>query len=57
MTETAKAQLDTLWHTTNIYLHPKVHEYAEKLVATLPGDLKVKNKTESIRNYRLSTRT
>ena len=41
VTEAAKKQLDTLWHTTNIYLHPKIHEYAEKLVATLPGDLKV----------------
>ncbi|XP_014679555.1 PREDICTED: LOW QUALITY PROTEIN: alanine--glyoxylate aminotransferase 2 homolog 1, mitochondrial-like [Priapulus caudatus] len=34
-------QMDLLWHTTNIYLHPKIHEYAEKLVARLPGDLKV----------------
>ncbi|XP_058056683.1 alanine--glyoxylate aminotransferase 2, mitochondrial isoform X2 [Anopheles bellator] len=33
-------QLHTLWHTTNIYMHPKVHEYAEKLVAKMPGDLK-----------------
>lgn len=39
--EAAKKQLDKLWHTTNIYLHPKIHEYAERLVATLPGDLKV----------------
>jgi alanine-glyoxylate transaminase / (R)-3-amino-2-methylpropionate-pyruvate transaminase len=34
-------QAQTLWHTTNIYMHPKIHEYAEKLVATLPGELKV----------------
>ena len=34
-------QANKLWHTTNIYLHPKIHEYAEKLVAKLPGDLKV----------------
>ncbi|XP_058128430.1 alanine--glyoxylate aminotransferase 2, mitochondrial [Anopheles ziemanni] len=33
-------QLRTLWHTTNIYMHPKIHEYAEKLVARLPRDLK-----------------
>ncbi|XP_055627447.1 alanine--glyoxylate aminotransferase 2, mitochondrial isoform X1 [Toxorhynchites rutilus septentrionalis] len=33
-------QMNTLWHTTNIYMHPKVHEYAEKLVSKLPGDLK-----------------
>ncbi len=39
--EAAKKQLDKLWHTTNIYLHPKIHEYAERLVATLPGNLKV----------------
>lgn len=32
--------MNTLWHTTNIYMHPKIHEYAEKLTATLPGDLK-----------------
>jgi alanine-glyoxylate transaminase/(R)-3-amino-2-methylpropionate-pyruvate transaminase len=38
---TAKDQLDRLWHTTNIYLHPNIHEFAEKLVSKLPGDLKV----------------
>lgn len=32
--------MNTLWHTTNIYMHPKIHEYADKLTATLPGDLK-----------------
>lgn len=36
-----KNQLETLWHTTNIYLHPKIHEYAEKLASKMPGDLKV----------------
>ena len=35
-----KAQVDTLWHTTRIYMHPKIHEYAEKLTATLPDPLK-----------------
>ena len=34
-------QVNTLWHTTNIYLHPKVHEYAVKLVETLPAPLSV----------------
>jgi len=34
-------QVDRLWHTTNIYLHPNVHEYAAKLVKTLPHNLKV----------------
>jgi len=33
-------QVDRLWHTTNIYLHPQVHEYAEKLTQTLPDNLK-----------------
>lgn len=36
-----KKQLDLLWHTTNIYMHPGIHEFAEKLTAKLPGDLKV----------------
>jgi alanine-glyoxylate transaminase/(R)-3-amino-2-methylpropionate-pyruvate transaminase len=39
--EAAAQQLNTLWHTTNIYLNPKLHEYAIKLTSTLPGDLKV----------------
>lgn len=34
-------QMKILWHTTNIYLHPKLYEYVEKLVKKLPGDLKV----------------
>lgn len=33
-------QTAKLWHTTNIYMHPKIHEYAERLVAKFPGDLK-----------------
>lgn len=36
-----KKQLDTLWHTTNIYMSPKVHEYAELLASKMPGNLKV----------------
>ena len=32
-------QVKTLWHTTSIYLQPKIHEYAEKLTATLPENL------------------
>jgi 4-aminobutyrate aminotransferase-like enzyme len=35
-----KEQVDTLWHTTSIYMHPKIHEYAERLTATLPEPLK-----------------
>ncbi|XP_023939367.1 alanine--glyoxylate aminotransferase 2, mitochondrial [Bicyclus anynana] len=34
-------QIDTLWHTTNIYRHPRIYEYVEKLTAKFPGDLKV----------------
>ncbi|XP_020816557.1 alanine--glyoxylate aminotransferase 2, mitochondrial isoform X1 [Drosophila serrata] len=33
-------QIAKLWHTTNIYMHPKIHEYAERLVAKFPGNLK-----------------
>ncbi|XP_058457742.1 alanine--glyoxylate aminotransferase 2, mitochondrial isoform X2 [Malaya genurostris] len=33
-------QMNTLWHTTNIYMHPSIQEYAEKLVSKFPGDLK-----------------
>ncbi|GBP08730.1 Alanine--glyoxylate aminotransferase 2, mitochondrial [Eumeta japonica] len=36
-----KEQMDSLWHTTNIYRHPKLYEYVEKLAAKFPGDLKV----------------
>ncbi|CAH0772284.1 unnamed protein product [Bemisia tabaci] len=41
VTAAAKAQMDKLWHTTNIYQHPNLYEYAEKLTSKLPGDLKV----------------
>jgi alanine-glyoxylate transaminase / (R)-3-amino-2-methylpropionate-pyruvate transaminase len=34
-------QMKTLWHTTSIYMHPKIYEYAEKLSSKLPGDLNV----------------
>ncbi|XP_058851647.1 alanine--glyoxylate aminotransferase 2, mitochondrial isoform X1 [Acipenser ruthenus] len=30
-----------LWHTTNIYMHSPIHEYAEKLTSLLPDPLKV----------------
>jgi len=39
--EAAKKQMDTLWHTTTIYMTSPVHDYAEKLTAKLPGNLKV----------------
>ncbi|XP_077869614.1 alanine--glyoxylate aminotransferase 2, mitochondrial-like [Saccoglossus kowalevskii] len=34
-------QIKKLWHTTSIYLHPNIHEYAEKLTSRLPEHLKV----------------
>uniref|UniRef100_A0A1B6GM39 Alanine--glyoxylate aminotransferase 2, mitochondrial n=1 Tax=Cuerna arida TaxID=1464854 RepID=A0A1B6GM39_9HEMI len=39
--EALRKQMEKLWHTTNIYMHPKVYEYAEKLVEKFPGKLKV----------------
>ena len=41
VTEALSQQIQRLWHTTNIYLHPMVHEYATRLVETLPEPLKV----------------
>ncbi|MEO5802671.1 MAG: aminotransferase class III-fold pyridoxal phosphate-dependent enzyme [Verrucomicrobiota bacterium] len=34
-------QMEILQHSTTIYLHPNVGEFAEKLAAKLPGELKV----------------
>ena len=39
VTKALEEQIHRLWHTTNIYLHPKVHEYARRLVETLPEPL------------------
>jgi len=39
--EAARRQNETLQHSTTIYLHPNVAEYAEQLAAKMPGDLKV----------------
>ncbi|XP_069688077.1 alanine--glyoxylate aminotransferase 2, mitochondrial isoform X1 [Periplaneta americana] len=39
--EAAIEQMKSIWHTTNIYLQPRLHEYAEKLASKFPGDLKV----------------
>lgn len=36
-----KDQMEVLNHVSNIFLHPKIHEYAERLTAKMPGDLKV----------------
>ncbi|MGH0172905.1 UNVERIFIED_CONTAM: hypothetical protein FKN15_064131, partial [Acipenser sinensis] len=37
----AQKQMGRLWHTTNIYMHSPIHEYAEKLALLLPDPLKV----------------
>jgi alanine-glyoxylate transaminase/(R)-3-amino-2-methylpropionate-pyruvate transaminase len=38
--EAAQKQNELLQHSTTIYLHPNVAEFAEKLASKLPGDLK-----------------
>ncbi|MFL6514857.1 MAG: aspartate aminotransferase family protein [Chthoniobacterales bacterium] len=37
----ARKQNETLQHSTTIYLHPNIAEYAEKLASKMPGELKV----------------
>jgi alanine-glyoxylate transaminase/(R)-3-amino-2-methylpropionate-pyruvate transaminase len=37
----ANQQNETLQHSTTIYLHPNIAEYARALAAKMPGDLKV----------------
>ena len=37
----ANRQNETLQHTTTIYLHPNIAEYARDLATKMPGDLKV----------------
>jgi len=37
----ANKQAETLQHTTTIYLHPNIAEYAKALAAKMPGNLKV----------------
>ncbi|MGP8201616.1 MAG: aspartate aminotransferase family protein [Limisphaerales bacterium] len=39
--EAARRQNETLQHSTTIYLHPNIAEYAEQLAAKMPGELKV----------------
>ena len=41
MVAAATRQMSRLWHTSNIYLNPTIHQYATALTDTLPGDLKV----------------
>src|SRR5437870_8582943 len=37
----ANRQNETLQHSTTIYLHPNIAEYAQKLASKMPDDLKV----------------
>lgn len=41
VTAAAERQMRRLWHTTNIYVYPTLHEYCEKLTSHLPDPLKV----------------
>ncbi|XP_036614212.1 alanine--glyoxylate aminotransferase 2, mitochondrial isoform X2 [Trichosurus vulpecula] len=41
VTTAAQKQLGRLWHTSPAFLHPAIHEYAEKLTALFPEPLKV----------------
>ncbi|XP_013916003.1 PREDICTED: alanine--glyoxylate aminotransferase 2, mitochondrial [Thamnophis sirtalis] len=47
VTAAAQKQLGRLGHTSNIYLHPGIQEYAKKLTSLLPGSLKVAYLTNS----------
>jgi alanine-glyoxylate transaminase/(R)-3-amino-2-methylpropionate-pyruvate transaminase len=39
--EAVRRQNETLQHSTTIYLHPNIAEFAQKLASKMPGDLKV----------------
>lgn len=39
--EAARRQNELLQHATTIYLHPNIADYAQKLAAKMPGELKV----------------
>uniref|UniRef100_A0AAR5P9P0 Alanine--glyoxylate aminotransferase 2, mitochondrial n=2 Tax=Dendroctonus ponderosae TaxID=77166 RepID=A0AAR5P9P0_DENPD len=41
ISEAVNEQIRTLGHCSNVYYHPKIHEYAEKLASKLPDKLKV----------------
>uniref|UniRef100_A0A1Y1KAE8 Alanine--glyoxylate aminotransferase 2, mitochondrial n=1 Tax=Photinus pyralis TaxID=7054 RepID=A0A1Y1KAE8_PHOPY len=41
ITEAVAEQMSILGHVSNVYLHPKVHKYAEQLTDKFSGDLKV----------------
>jgi alanine-glyoxylate transaminase/(R)-3-amino-2-methylpropionate-pyruvate transaminase len=39
--EAGRRQMETLQHSTTIYLHPNIAQYAAKLASKMPGNLKV----------------
>ncbi|XP_072113587.1 alanine--glyoxylate aminotransferase 2, mitochondrial isoform X9 [Mobula birostris] len=41
VTAAAQQQLGHLWHTSNVYMHPGIGPYMEKLCSTLPPPLQV----------------
>ena len=41
VTQQAQLQLETLQHTTTIYYHPTIAQYAQMLAQKMPGDLNV----------------
>ncbi len=41
VTQKAREQLETLQHTSTIYLHPNITEFARMLAQKMPGDLSV----------------
>jgi alanine-glyoxylate transaminase / (R)-3-amino-2-methylpropionate-pyruvate transaminase len=41
VTAAAVKQMETIQHSTTIYLQPRIAEYAEKLASKMPGELKV----------------
>ena len=41
VTQKVREQIETLQHTTTIYLHPTIAEYAKMLADKMPGDLSV----------------
>jgi alanine-glyoxylate transaminase/(R)-3-amino-2-methylpropionate-pyruvate transaminase len=45
--ERVREQVGRLQHTTTIYIHPTVGQYAKKLASKMPGDLKVTYFTNS----------
>ncbi|MCJ8741242.1 hypothetical protein PDJAM_G00068390 [Pangasius djambal] len=47
VTKAAQEQLQRLWHTSAIYIHPQIQEYSEKLASLLPEPLKVVYLTNS----------